>query len=110
MFLGDRIDVVEWERRRKMGLGGYGIEICKDVILDCRRRFEEGECFASAANSYKGVYNIHTGCASKPNVKMIIIRGIVFLKSLDKDIPENSEILYDYGKKYSNMHMLNVHS
>jgi len=99
MFIGEKIDMETWEKRRHEGLGGYGVQINSNEILDCRQSFGKGECVASAANSYKNICNKVTLKTGRCNAKLVIRNRIALLISTC-DIMEETEILFDYGTAY----------
>ena len=99
LFIGEKITVAEWERRKSNKCGGYGVELTRDVILDCRRAYENGQCFASAANSYRNLINQSSLESSRPNAKLLVKNRMAFLISIC-DIMSGCEILLDYGVEY----------
>jgi hypothetical protein len=98
-YIGEKITVAEWERRKSNNCGGYGVELTHDVILDCRRAYEIGKCVASAANSYRNLIHQSTLESARPNAKLVVKKRIAYLISIC-DIMPGCEILLDYGVKY----------
>ena len=98
-FVGEFVNDVEAERRITLGFGGYQVNFCRGVRLDCYN-FKH-VCKVSFANSPKNCYNTNTGAKAISNAIIVIdSKGKnVYLRAI-KDIGPNDEILYDYGPRY----------
>jgi hypothetical protein len=70
---------------------GYAVGLNKDTVLDCYEACKNNKCFASFANSTKGIQQ-------QSNSKLIVNHksNQVSLLSI-KNIPANTEILYYYS-------------
>jgi hypothetical protein len=91
----------DFKVRRDQGKGSYAVGIHGNKVLDCYDKCQTDRCLASKANNSKKLIHSSTHQNATINARINVHhRGIVTLKSLDKEIKANTEIKYSYGSRY----------
>ena len=87
--------------RRDQGKGSYAVGIHGNKVLDCYDKCLTDRCLASKANNSKTLIHSTTREKATKNARITVgHNGMVTLKSLDKVIQANTEIMYSYGSRY----------
>lgn len=88
--------------RRDQGKGSYAVGIQGNKVLDCYDKCLTGRdrCLESKANNSKKLIHSTTRENATKNARITVHHGMVTLKSLDKGIQANTEIMYSYGSRY----------
>jgi len=100
MYIGENIPNEEWNRRVKMGKGGYGLYVNNQTVKDCRENFSNLNCYASAVNCAKNIHHRITNEKGKHNAYLIINSGLIFLKCCTDIIPGTEILVETYGLGY----------
>ena len=104
-YTGEIISAFESDKRTAMGKGGYMIYIKEDVILDCYKNRQNGECWGSFANSSRNIIDARPDLMkqnpNKCNARIVVHpnENKAYLIATCDILPEQ-EILVPYGKKY----------
>ena len=91
----------DFKVRRDQGKGSYAVGIHGNKVLDCYNKCLTDRCLASKANNSKTLIHSTTREKATKNARITVgHNGMVTLKSLDKVIQANTEIMHSYGSRY----------
>lgn len=105
-FFGEAIAPAEAARRTAAGRGGYQLRISRAIVLDCYQSSRDLRCFASFANSARGLWDTSTDLPAVNNAKLCISRdsesdiGRTACLRATRNIFPNQEILFPYQSGY----------
>ena len=100
MYIGENIPNEEWNKRVRMGKGGYGLYVNTHTVKICRENFSNLNCYASAVNCSKNIRHRITNEKGKHNAYLIIISGLIFLKCCTDILPVTEILIESYGLRY----------
>ena len=100
MYIGENIPNEEWNKRVKMGKGGYGVYVNTETVKDCRENFMKQVCYASAVNCAKNIRHKITNEKAKHNAYLVNHSGFSFLRSCIDIFPGTEILLESYAKGY----------
>jgi hypothetical protein len=66
-FVGEQISAATARRRTASGHGGYMVALSKRLVLDCYRAAQQHLCWASCANTARGLRHLVSGAAAVHN-------------------------------------------